>query len=146
MLTGRPIREDGVDANYPVSTETIGVNFAKRHGIQGTEAAALAKLRALGAVELVDGGNESDGRGGPFIYSGPILDEKLAVETPKAPTRPGTRQKCHSLSGSQQDGKWMLAQLSFTRLLGSERPRTEDTHEDRSSRPRGLDARPRARA
>lgn len=71
VLTGRPIRDNGVDVNYPVSAEAIGVNFAKRHGIHGTDAAALAKLRALSVVELVDGGNESDGRGGPPIYSGP---------------------------------------------------------------------------
>src|SRR5438552_4708261 len=43
VLTGRPIRKDGVDANYSVSAETIGVNFAKRRGIEGTDADALAK-------------------------------------------------------------------------------------------------------
>ena len=36
VLTGRPMREDGVDPNYPLSAETIGVNFARRHGIEGT--------------------------------------------------------------------------------------------------------------
>lgn len=81
VLTGRPIQKEGADIHYPVSAETIGKNFAKRHGIQGTDADALAKLRALPVVEIVDGGNESDGRGGPPIYSGPILDGKLVVET-----------------------------------------------------------------
>ena len=28
VLTGRPMREDGVDPNYPVSAETIGITFA----------------------------------------------------------------------------------------------------------------------
>src|SRR2546423_1588930 len=54
VLTGRPIRADGVDPNYPVSAETIGVNFAHKHGIAGTDAAALAKLRALRVEEIVD--------------------------------------------------------------------------------------------
>ena len=81
VLTGRPMREDGVDPNYPVSAETIGVNFARRYGIEGTDAAALARLRALSAAEIVDGGQESAGQGGPVTYSGPILDGRLAVET-----------------------------------------------------------------
>ena len=61
VLTGRPMSKDGVDPNYPVSAETIGVNFAHKHGIEGTDAAALAKLRALSVAEIVDGGQESDG-------------------------------------------------------------------------------------
>ena len=81
VLTGRPMREDGVDPNYPVSAETIGVNFARRYGIEGTDAAALARLRALSAAEIVDGGQESAGPGGPVTYSGPILDGRLTVET-----------------------------------------------------------------
>ena len=81
VLTGRPMREDGVDPNYPVSAETIGVNFARRYGIEGTDAAALARLRALSAAEIIDGGQESAGQGGPVTYSGPILDGRLTVET-----------------------------------------------------------------
>jgi para-nitrobenzyl esterase len=100
VLTGRPIREDGVDANYPVSAETIGVNFAKRHGIQGTDAAALAKLRALSVGEVVDGGNESDGSGGPPIYSGPILDEMLVVETAQSAYEAGHHAKVPLIIGS----------------------------------------------
>jgi para-nitrobenzyl esterase len=81
VLTGRPMREDGVDPNYPVSAETIGANFARRYGIEGTDAAALARLRALSAAEIIDGGQESAGQGGPVTYSGPILDGRLTVET-----------------------------------------------------------------
>lgn len=81
VLTGRPMRADGVDPHYPVSAETIGVNFARRYMIEGVDAAALAKLRALSVAEIVDGGQESAGPGGPVTYSGPILDGRLAVET-----------------------------------------------------------------
>ncbi len=81
VLTGRPIREENASPFYPVSAETIGMNFARKHGIEGTDAAALAKLRALSVAEIVDGGQERDGPGGPPIYSGPILDGKLVVET-----------------------------------------------------------------
>lgn len=100
VLTGRPIQKDGIDVNYPVSAETIGANFAKRHGIQGTDAAALAQLRALSVVEIVDGGNESDGRGGPSIYSGPILDGKLVVETAESAYAAGHQAKVPLMIGS----------------------------------------------
>src|SRR3954468_14568624 len=49
VLTARPMRADGVDPNYPVSAETIGITFAKSMGIDGTDQAALVKLRALSA-------------------------------------------------------------------------------------------------
>jgi para-nitrobenzyl esterase len=81
VLTGRPMSEDGVDPDYPVSAQTIGANFARRYGIEGVDAAALAKLRALSVAEIVDGGQESAGPGGPITYSGPILDGRLMVET-----------------------------------------------------------------
>jgi para-nitrobenzyl esterase len=81
VLSGRPISKENADQYYPVSAETIGINFAHKHGIEGTDAAALAKLRAMKVEEIVDGGQESDGQGGPRIYSGPIIDGKFVVES-----------------------------------------------------------------
>jgi para-nitrobenzyl esterase len=100
VLTGRPMSKDGADANYPVSAETIGVNFARRHKIEGTDAAALAKLRALSVAEIVDGGQESDGPGGPPIYSGPILDGKLVVETAESAYEASRQGKVPLIIGS----------------------------------------------
>lgn len=81
VLTGRPMSEENADPFYQVSAETIGINFARKHGIVGTDAAALAELRALSVEEIVDGGQETDGQEGPRTYSGPILDGKLVIET-----------------------------------------------------------------
>jgi para-nitrobenzyl esterase len=81
ILTGRPLNKDNSDKFYPISAESTGINFARRHKIEGTDAAALEKLRALSVEEIVDGGAENDGDGGARIYSGPILDGKLVVET-----------------------------------------------------------------
>ncbi len=89
VLTGRPISKENASPYYPVSAETIGINFARKHGIEGTDAAALAKLRALRVEEIVDGGQENDGQGGPRIYSGPILDGKLVVETAESAYKAG---------------------------------------------------------
>jgi para-nitrobenzyl esterase len=100
VLTGRPMRENGVDPNYPVSAESIGVNFARRHGIQGVDAAALARLRALSAAEIVDGGQETAGPGGPVTYSGPILDGRLAVETAQSAYAAGRQARVPLIIGS----------------------------------------------
>ena len=89
VLTGRPIAKDGADEFYPVSAETIGINFAKRYGIDGTDAAALTKLRSLTVAQIVDGGRESAGPGGPITYSGPILDGKLVTETAESAYKSG---------------------------------------------------------
>ena len=100
VLTGRPIREENTNPFYPVSAETIGKNFAHKHGIEGTDAAALAKLRALSVAEIVDGGQESDGPNGPPIYSGPILDGKLVVETAESAYKAGRQARVPLIIGS----------------------------------------------
>lgn len=100
VLTGRPIREENADPFYPVSAETIGINFARKHGIEGTDAAALNKLRAMSVEEIVDGGQETDGQGGPRTYSGPILDGKLVVETAESAYNAGRQAKVPLIIGN----------------------------------------------
>lgn len=90
VLTGRPMAE----------AQTIGVNFARRHGIAGTDAAALAKLRALSVAAIVDGGQESDGPGGPVTYAGPILDGRLVKETPQSAYERGSQMRVPLIIGS----------------------------------------------
>jgi para-nitrobenzyl esterase len=81
VLTARPMREDGVDPNYPVSAETIGLTFARSMGIEGTDQAALARLRALSAEQVLAGAPAPAGANAPFIETTPILDGKLVTET-----------------------------------------------------------------
>lgn len=81
VLTARPLDKDGVDPNYPVSAETIGINFAKSMGIAGTDETALAKLRALSAEEVVSGPPAQPGGSLQFYETTPILDGKLITET-----------------------------------------------------------------
>ncbi len=100
VLTGRPIQKDSADSYYPISAETIGINFAKKHGIQGTDAAALEKLRSLSVAEIVDGGQETDGPGGKPTYPGPILDGKLVVETAQSAYQAGRQLPVSVMIGS----------------------------------------------
>jgi para-nitrobenzyl esterase len=81
VLTARPLRADGVDPNYPVSAETIGINFAKSMGIEGTDQTALAKLRGLSADEVLRGAPPQPRVTVPSYETTPILDGKLITET-----------------------------------------------------------------
>jgi para-nitrobenzyl esterase len=82
------------------SAEAIGVNFARRYGIEEADAAALSKLRALSAAEIVDGGQERAGPNGPVTYSGPILDGRLVVETSQSAYEAGRGMRVPLLVGS----------------------------------------------
>lgn len=99
VLTGRPIREENADALYSVSAETIGINFARKHKIESTDEAALAKLRSLSVEEIVDGGQENDSSG-VRIYSGPILDGKLVVETAESAYKAGRQARIPLIIGN----------------------------------------------
>ncbi len=81
VLTARPMHEDGVDPNYPVSAETIGITFARSMGIEGTDQAALTSLRALSGEQVLRGAPAPAGTNAPFIETTPILDGKLVTET-----------------------------------------------------------------
>ena len=99
VLTGRPINKDNADPLYTVSAETIGINFARKHKIQSTDASALAKLRSLSVAEIVDGGQETDSAG-LRIYSGPILDGKLVVETAESAYKAGRQPNIPLIIGN----------------------------------------------
>lgn len=78
VLSGIPIREN---KDYPVSAEQIGINIAKMHGINGTDAAALDSLRALSAEEIINGGKERFGAENIPVYSGPVIDGEFVKES-----------------------------------------------------------------
>ena len=100
VLTARPMRADGVDPNYPVSAETIGVEFARSMGIEGTDQAALTKLRALSADEVLRGGAAQPGARAPFYETTPILDGKLITETAETAYRAKRQPKIPIMVGS----------------------------------------------
>jgi para-nitrobenzyl esterase len=100
VLTARPMREDGVDPNYPVSAETIGINFARSMGIEGTDQAALAKLRALSAEEVLRGAPAPAGVRAPFIETTPVLDGKLVTETAETAYKANHQPRLPLLLGS----------------------------------------------
>ena len=59
-----------------------------------------AKLRALTIAQVIDGGQESAGQGGPPTYPGPILDGKLVTETAESAYKAGRQPKIPLIIGS----------------------------------------------
>jgi para-nitrobenzyl esterase len=100
VLTARPMREDGVDPNYPVSAETIGMEFARSMGIEGTDPAALAKLRALSSEEVLRGAPAQAGVNAPRYETTPVLDGKLVTETAETAYKAKHQPRVPLLAGS----------------------------------------------
>jgi para-nitrobenzyl esterase len=99
VLTARPMREDGVDPNYPVSAETIGLTFARSMGIEGTDPAALARLRALSAEQVLQGAPAAAGASTP-IETTPILDGRVITETAESAYKAKRQARVPLLVGS----------------------------------------------
>lgn len=100
VLTARPMRADGVDPNYLVSAETIGITFAKSMGIEGTDQAALAKLRSLSADDVLRGAPAQPGANAPSYETTPILDGKLITETAETAYKAGHQPRVPLMLGS----------------------------------------------
>ena len=100
VLTARPMSEDGVDPNYPVSGETIGIEFARLMGIEGTDQAALAKLRALSAEDVLRGTPAEAEVPGPSYETTPIFDGKLVTETAETAYKAGRQPRVPLMAGS----------------------------------------------
>jgi len=66
----------------PESAEAIGLALAKRFGIEGSSAVALAKLRAIPAGELVSGLNMATMSRDSTYVGGPVLDGELTLGAP----------------------------------------------------------------
>jgi para-nitrobenzyl esterase len=78
--------------------EAVGVAFAKKAGIQGEGADALAALRQLPAEKVVDGLNMMT-MGNP-TYAGPMIDGKIIVEAPEQAFEGGRESKMPLIMGA----------------------------------------------
>jgi para-nitrobenzyl esterase len=66
------------------SAEATGLAFAKAQGIEGRDAAAVARLRALPAAAVTGNLNMFTSNANAATYPGPVTDGKLVVESPQA--------------------------------------------------------------
>lgn len=78
---GGGLRISTINANGAPSAENAGLKFAAKFNIHGTDAKALAALRALPAEDIVSGLNMAT-MSDP-TYSGPMVDGKVVTAQPK---------------------------------------------------------------
>lgn len=96
------------DVGNMISLEKIGVNFASSKGISGTDAASLARLRALPADEVVDlpaGGPEGGSPQSVTWGGGFAIDGKVIVESAADAYRAGRQAQVPILIGSNTDDR-----------------------------------------
>ncbi len=85
------------------SSETLGLALAEKNGIAGSDAAALAKLRALPADVVNDGLSMATMGQGFATYGGPMVDGRIVVETPQAAYSSGHWAKVPVMIGANSD-------------------------------------------
>ena len=83
--------------NLP-SSETLGIALAKKNGIEGMDATALAKLRALPAEAVVDKLNLANMTSD--TYGGPMIDGRIVVEDPQSAYLSGRYNKVPLMIGA----------------------------------------------
>ncbi|CAM3342727.1 carboxylesterase/lipase family protein [Asticcacaulis taihuensis] len=93
-------RELSKDKPGMPSSETLGVNLARKYGIEGTGAEALAALRKLSAEQINDGlGMMTMGQAGQ-TYGGPMVDGVIVAEAPQAVYEAGRQAKVPFMIGA----------------------------------------------
>jgi len=97
LMGDRTLSDD--KPNMP-SSETLGVNFARKNGIDGTGPEALAKLRALSADAVNDGLGMMTMGQAQQTYGGPMVDGKIVVESPEAAYKAGHQAKVPVMIGA----------------------------------------------
>ena len=97
-------RERRLSEDLPgaASAQSVGLAFAKKLGVEGQDAAALTALRALPADKIA--ANLSMAtlvfQGESALYSGPVVDGKLIVETPEETFAHGRQHKVPVIVGA----------------------------------------------
>ena len=96
LMPMRAIRERG--PNGEPSAEAIGVAFASSVGVAGDDAAALAALRSLDAMRLVNGMNLMNQQ--PETFAGPMVDGQIVPEEVEAAFRAGRQARVPYVVGA----------------------------------------------
>ena len=97
LMGNRELSKD--KPNLP-SSETLGVNLAKKYGIEGSGPEALAALRKLSAEEINDGLGMMTMSGAASTYGGPMVDGKIVAESPQAVYEAGRQAKVPFMIGA----------------------------------------------
>jgi para-nitrobenzyl esterase len=99
-----------------VAGEQVGIAFAKKNGIEGTGAAAVAALRGMSAEQVVDKMNMMT-MNNP-TYSGPMIDGKIVVEPVEDALLAGRIAKVPVIIGANSSEFGFLSARTWDELMG----------------------------
>lgn len=102
----RPVLQRDEQQGDPPSGETVGLAFAKSKGITGTDAKALAALRALPADAVVDDLNIITRRtphSTASTYPGPMRDGRIVVESAETAYEAGRQARVPLVIGANNN-------------------------------------------
>lgn len=105
------------------SATADGIAFARRMGIHGTGAAALAALRRLPAKAIVDGINMASMGAQRSIYSGPMVDGRVVVAPSAAVFQAGRETKVPLIVGANSLDIGFSAAKTMAAVFRPFRPR-----------------------
>jgi len=97
LMGDRQLSQD--QPNTP-SSDSLGVAFARKNGIEGTGADALARLRSLSAEQVNDGLGMMTMNNARETYGGPMVDGRIVVESPQAAYEKGHQAKVPVMIGA----------------------------------------------
>jgi para-nitrobenzyl esterase len=101
------------------SAETQGIAFARSVGVEGTDAAALAKLRALAADRITGNLTMYTAAANAQTYSGPMTDGKMVVESPEQAYRAGRQNKVALIAGANSADLGFNSARSMDELMAA---------------------------
>ncbi|MGZ3376629.1 MAG: carboxylesterase/lipase family protein [Phenylobacterium sp.] len=105
------------------AAEQIGVTFGKSVGVEGSDAAALAKLRALPADKITGNLSMYTSAANGATYTGPITDGRLEAEAPGTAYRNGRENKVALITGANSADLGFNGSRSMDDLLAPFGPR-----------------------
>ena len=97
LMGDRDLRAD--KPNLP-SSETLGVNFARQQGIEGTGPEALAALRKLSAEQVNGGLGMMTMQAAASTYGGPMVDGVIVKESPQSAYEAGRHAQVPFMIGA----------------------------------------------
>jgi para-nitrobenzyl esterase len=113
-----PMREMQIDKPGLPSAESVGIAFAQGAGIDGTDAAALDRLRALPAENVVNG-LDMGSMFNPTHVTGPVRDGSIVIDTPDAIVRRGEQLKVPLMTGATSADLGMSGARNKDELFGA---------------------------
>ena len=123
LLPADPLNEPA--ANGRPSAVQAGINFARKMGIEGTDAKALAELRALPASKIVNGLNMATMTQNTDTFSGVIVGDAIEPKSSETAYKECRQNPVEIMTGANSADLALTSVKDFREFFGAEAPEAE---------------------